>query len=110
MNKLHRRNFLKQSGLAAAGLLTLRLPTWASQPYQGVLQPVHNIPADKALDPKWVRSLYERGLPGLYTKAKNELRYIGMPAGGLHSGTVPRRRRAPLVMADLQRSPRRRGP
>lgn len=88
MNKLPRRNFLKQSGLAAAGLLTLRLSSWAARPYYGVLQPVHNIPADKSLDPAWVKSLYERGLPGVYTKAKNELRYIGMPAGGLHSGTV----------------------
>ncbi|MGX5817220.1 GH116 family glycosyl hydrolase [Chitinophaga lutea] len=85
---LHRRSFLRQSGLAAAGLLTLRLPSWASLPYRGVLSPAHNIPADKQIDPAWMRSLYDRGKPGTYTKSKNELRYIGMPAGGLHSGTV----------------------
>ena len=49
---------------------------------------MHNIPVDKGLDPVWIRSLYERGAPTTYLKSKNELKYIGMPAGGLHAGTV----------------------
>ncbi|MFT4024816.1 MAG: hypothetical protein QM664_13655, partial [Flavihumibacter sp.] len=67
------------------------LPGWTKQVTEAISGPdltLHNIPADKKLDPLWVRSLYERGQPSTYTKAKNELRYIGMPAGGLHSGTV----------------------
>ncbi|MBW7891500.1 MAG: hypothetical protein H3C48_10855, partial [Chitinophagaceae bacterium] len=50
--------------------------------------PIHNIPVDKNLDPAWVRSLYDRGTVTTYLKSKNELKYIGMPAGGLHAGTV----------------------
>ncbi len=49
---------------------------------------IHNIPADKNLDPAWIKSLYNRGSATTYLKSKNELKYIGMPAGGLHSGTV----------------------
>ncbi|WP_298707226.1 GH116 family glycosyl-hydrolase [Chitinophaga sp.] len=87
---MERRNFIRQAGLAAAGLFSLRLEALASPkaPYSGVMLPVHNIPADKQLDPAWVRSLYQRTMPTTYTKTKNELRYIGMPAGGLHTGTV----------------------
>ena len=87
---MKRRQFIRQTGFAAAGILSLRLTGLAqgAKAYSGVLLPQHNIPANKQLDPSWVRSLYERGKPTLYTKAKNELRYIGMPAGGLHTGTV----------------------
>lgn len=83
-----RRSFLKTGGTAAAGWLIL--PSWIKgfgAPYvQGY--PVHNIPGDKRLDPAWIRSLYERGQPTTYLKSKNELKYIGMPAGGLHSGSL----------------------
>ncbi|WP_109700785.1 GH116 family glycosyl hydrolase [Chitinophaga deserti] len=87
---MERRNFIRQAGLAAAGLFAFRLEALAQprEAYSGVLLPVHNIPENKGLDAAWVRSLYERGKPTVYTKAKNELRYIGMPAGGLHTGTV----------------------
>ncbi|WP_341843592.1 GH116 family glycosyl hydrolase [Chitinophaga caseinilytica] len=87
---IHRRNFLKQGGLAAAGILTLRIPALAAtqKPYQGVLQPTHNIPADKSIDAAWIKSLYERGETTVYRKSANELKFIGMPAGGLHAGTV----------------------
>lgn len=44
------------------------------------------IPADKKLDPAWVRSLYARGEePWVVGDA---LRFIGMPVGGLFAGTV----------------------
>jgi len=89
--KMHRRSFIQQTGMGAAGLLTLQLPGWAKSminlpaPFSS---PVHNIPVNKNLDPKWVKSLYERGAATTYLKSKNELQYIGMPAGGLHTGTV----------------------
>ncbi|MDQ0109679.1 uncharacterized protein (DUF608 family) [Chitinophaga terrae (ex Kim and Jung 2007)] len=87
---MKRRQFLRQSSLAAAGMLTLQLPRLGlgKQPYHGVINPEHNIPANKSIDPAWVRSLYERGKPTTYTRQQNELKYIGMPAGGLHAGTV----------------------
>lgn len=89
-NKLPRRRFIQQTGLITAGLLTLDVPSWAKDLFGSFApdQPIHNIPANKNLDPQWVKSLYQRGKATTYLKSKNELRYIGMPAGGLHSGTV----------------------
>jgi len=46
------------------------------------------VPVDKKLDPAWVRSLRERGTPTTYLKSKAELRYIGMPVGGICAGTM----------------------
>ena len=43
---------------------------------------------DKKLDPQWVKSLYNRGLVTQYLKSKNELQYIGMPVGGINTGTL----------------------
>ncbi|WP_119080703.1 GH116 family glycosyl hydrolase [Chitinophaga alhagiae] len=84
---MQRRNFLKHSGLLGFGLLAAELPVWGAfaRPPR---YPEHNIPADKMIDPAWLRSLRERGEPAAYLKSRNELRYIGMPAGGLHAGTV----------------------
>jgi len=44
------------------------------------------IPADKKLVPAWVRSLLERGQKQTYTN--EELKYIGMPVGGIGAGHV----------------------
>jgi non-lysosomal glucosylceramidase len=80
-----RRQFLRHTGLSVIGLLAVP-PAFARGwrvPY-----PLHNIPVDKGLDPAWVKSLYERGKPSTYLKSRNDLQYIGMPAGGLHSGTL----------------------
>ncbi|HEX4084048.1 MAG TPA: GH116 family glycosyl-hydrolase [Chthoniobacteraceae bacterium] len=44
------------------------------------------MPADKKLDPGWVKSLFARGSRTVYRGA--ELEKIGMPAGGLCSGQV----------------------
>lgn len=90
-NKYPRRNFIKQSSLTTTALLSLNLLSWAKDFIASVgndSQPLHNIPAEKNLNPAWIKSLYERGKPTTYCKTKNELRYIGMPAGGLHCGTV----------------------
>ena len=46
----------------------------------------YTIPADKGLTAEWYKSLYERGFPEVYTGI--ELAYIGMPVGGLCTGTV----------------------
>jgi uncharacterized protein (DUF608 family) len=50
------------------------------------LQQATLVPADKGLDPKWVKSLFERGKPTVYTG--DELKWIGMPIGGICCGQV----------------------
>jgi uncharacterized protein (DUF608 family) len=44
------------------------------------------IPADKKLDPAWVKSLFERGQPTAYKGA--DLEKIGMPVGGICAGQL----------------------
>lgn len=86
----NRRDFIKVGAVAAAGWCIL--PGWVfagkSRPPFVDGYPVHNIPADKNIDPDWLKGLYRRGAPTTYRKSKNELLYLGMPAGGLHSGSL----------------------
>ncbi len=84
---MQRRFFLKQSGLLAAGagfskFIPIAGPFTAND-FSGT-----GVPFDKKLDPAWVRSLYERGQATVYRKKKQELRYIGMPVGGICCGNV----------------------
>ena len=44
------------------------------------------IPADKNFDPAWIASLTARGAPEVYTG--ENLRYIGMPVGGICTGQL----------------------
>ncbi|MBI4880926.1 MAG: hypothetical protein HY812_14915 [Planctomycetes bacterium] len=46
----------------------------------------HFVPADKQLDPEWVRALSARGEPDWYSGA--DLRTIGMPIGGICAGQL----------------------
>ena len=84
--KCRRRDFLKSATLVAAGLAFSPMPVMAG-PFE---QEDWNkyIPADKKLHPDWVKSLFERGQPATYTKSRNELRFIGMPVGGVCCGTL----------------------
>ncbi|TKC03622.1 GH116 family glycosyl hydrolase [Pedobacter frigoris] len=82
-----RRDFIKKAGLLTAGFAALQFPVWAQSIFaEGY--PLHNIPENKGIDPAWARSLFNRGDATTYLKSRNELKYIGMPAGGLHAGTV----------------------
>jgi non-lysosomal glucosylceramidase len=84
---IHRRDFIKKTGLLTAGLTALQFPAWSRGIFdQGY--PLHNIAARKNIDPAWIKALYNRGEATAYYKSKNELKYIGMPVGGLHAGTV----------------------
>ncbi len=83
---MERRKFIQNSGLLAAGLYHSPLKAIAGPFAQPPL--LHNIPIDKKLDPQWVKSLYQRGFVTTYKKTKNELQYIGMPIGGIFTGTV----------------------
>lgn len=44
------------------------------------------VPADKKLGPGWVNRLFERGKPAVYMG--DDLKYIGMPVGGLCAGQL----------------------
>ena len=85
---MERRKFLQAVGqLSAAGFFTSSLPVMAG-PFSRGEFPNNYFPGDKKLNAEWVKSLYERGKPTTYKKSKNELRYIGMPVGGICCGSV----------------------
>lgn len=84
---LGRRTFLKSAGMLGAGLFTASLPIAAGPFLPG--EPSHGgVPEDKKLHEQWIGSLTERGIPTTYLKSKNELRFIGMPVGGIMTGTL----------------------
>lgn len=81
--KVDRRNFLRIAGVGSAGLyagLPLIAGPFSSSDFQDI------VPIDKKLSPEWVKSLFERGKPQVYKG--EELKYIGMPVGGICAGQV----------------------
>ncbi len=46
----------------------------------------HLVPADKKLSPAWVKALFERGTPEILRGS--ELKYVGMPVGGIGAGQL----------------------
>ena len=46
----------------------------------------HLVPADKKLSPEWVKSLFARGTPEVLRGS--DLRYVGMPVGGIGAGQL----------------------
>lgn len=83
---MQRRNFLKSSAIFTAGMYASHGRAIAGPFLPDELG--HNIPIDKKLDPEWLKSLSKRGFVTKYLKSKNELQYIGMPVGGVNTGTV----------------------
>lgn len=83
---MERRKFLQNTSLLAAGIYYNPAKAIAGPFVPSPL--LHNIPFDKKLDPQWLKSLYHRGFVTSYKKTKNELQYIGMPVGGIFTGTV----------------------
>ena len=77
-----RRDFLKYMGIVmgatAAGIPPVKLNAVNGIPYY--------IPANKNLDPNRLKQLMERGEPEIFTG--KDLAYIGMPVGGICTGTV----------------------
>ncbi len=76
-----RRDFLKYVGLVSGGVF-IGLPAIGMKNSRSM----YTIPIDKGLSPKWYKSLYERGAAEVYRG--KELAYIGMPIGGMFTGTV----------------------
>ncbi len=68
---------------------SLNLPVKAGSFFSGpVAKDVkYTIPVDKKLTANWLASLYQRGQAARYSHWQ-EQRYIGMPVGGIGSGTV----------------------
>lgn len=84
---LNRRTFLRTVGAGAAAFAALgKTPGVMAGPFEEN-EYLKIIPADKKLDPDWVRSLFDRGRKQVYTNPK-ALEHIGMPVGGLFAGTV----------------------
>ncbi|WP_373564861.1 GH116 family glycosyl-hydrolase [Sphingobacterium sp. E70] len=84
---MDRRSFFKKTSLIGLGVLTSHFTVWSKSIFSWD-NPIHNIPEQKDIDKQWLASLHQRGEKIAYRKSKNELRYIGMPVGGLHTGTV----------------------
>ncbi len=81
---INRRELLKVASAAAAAALVAHVPAMAG-PFQAA-DFEKLVPADKKLKPEWVKSLFDRGTPAVYRG--DELKYIGMPIGGLCSGQL----------------------
>jgi hypothetical protein len=84
---LSRREFIHRSG---AGFMATSLGRYLS-PMAGPfaasdLESNHLVPADKNLDPAWVRGLFERGEKEIYSG--DALLHIGMPCGGIGAGQL----------------------
>ncbi len=85
--RVGRRQFLRiaGAGVAATSLgrpLTVMAGAFAAEDVTGC----HLVPADKQLDPDWVRSLFERGAKEVFRgKALDK---IGMPCGGIGAGQL----------------------
>ncbi|MBM4060637.1 MAG: hypothetical protein FJ265_06015 [Planctomycetes bacterium] len=69
--------FLTAALCASAGPLAAQLAR----------DPAHPIPVEKGLPAAWLASLSARGEPTML-RGWDELRYVGMPAGGIGCGTV----------------------
>ena len=79
-----RRDFLQTIGLGAATMWVSRLPVMAGPFAPGEFEKL--VPADKKLDPEWVKSLFARGTPEVFRD--KDLKFIGMPVGGICAGQV----------------------
>ncbi|HET6386106.1 MAG TPA: GH116 family glycosyl-hydrolase [Armatimonadota bacterium] len=81
-----RRTFLALSGLSLAAAALDAMPVMAG-PFEAA-DFARLIPPIKKLRPAWVHSLYAPGESTVYSKKRGELRYIGMPVGGICAGSL----------------------
>lgn len=85
--EVSRRDFIAATAAGAAGIALSRsvLPVIAG-PFE-TSEYLKIIPTDKKLDPAWLASLTARGEPTVVTDPE-ALKHIGMPIGGLCTGTL----------------------
>ncbi|MDN5205637.1 GH116 family glycosyl-hydrolase [Fulvivirgaceae bacterium BMA10] len=79
-----RRDFLKFSALGIGASTLPPLPIFAGPFTESKNR--HLIPEDKKLSATWIKSLYERGKPEVLKD--DELKYVGMPVGGIACGQL----------------------
>ena len=79
-----RRDFIKTLTIGAAAAAIPVMPVMAG-PFEAS-EHGSLVPADKKLDPQWLKSLFERGTREIYRG--KELEKIGMPVGGLCAGQL----------------------
>jgi non-lysosomal glucosylceramidase len=87
---INRRLFLKNAGAGAIGLMAMGLGKGVSVmagPFE-VSDFEKLVPVDKKLSAAWLRSLTERGEPEVFSGWEQELKYIGMPIGGIGCGQL----------------------
>jgi non-lysosomal glucosylceramidase len=88
--ELNRREFIKMGSVFTLGTSLLGYNSYGAP---GVTEAnvagkyAQLIPADKRLDPEWLRSLFERGTFQSASE-RTALDHIGMPVGGMYAGTV----------------------
>ena len=80
---MDRRLLLKGAAAASAAFLVNQGPLAAAA---GQPASDHYVPADKNLDPEWVKTLFARGNRKIYHG--KELETIGMPCGGICAGQL----------------------
>ncbi len=81
---MHRRDFVRLVGMSTATFLAGTMPAMAGPFESADFEKL--IPPDKKLHPDWVKALYERGTRDVYRG--DDLKYIGMPIGGLCTGQL----------------------
>jgi len=72
------------TGVGALAVLLRGLPAMAGPFETADFQSL--VPEDKKLSPEWGKALFERGEPTVYRGA--DLKYIGMPIGGITTGQL----------------------
>ena len=92
---MERRSFIQLTvGTSAYAFAALRPSSvYAAYGAEGALYrslvPEGATPAAKGIDAAWLASLRQREtVEPVFTKAADELRYIGMPVGGIGCGTL----------------------
>ncbi len=81
---LARRDFIKLASVATAGIFLKRLPAMAGPFTREDFDKL--VPADKKLSADWVKSLFARGGPEVLRGS--DLKYVGMPVGGIGAGQL----------------------
>ncbi|MDQ8195645.1 GH116 family glycosyl-hydrolase [Coraliomargarita sp. SDUM461004] len=84
MTAISRRKFIQAGGLSSALLLIGRLPVMAGPFTAKDFEQL--IPADKKLSANWIAALTKRGAAEVFSG--EELKYIGMPIGGIGCGQL----------------------
>jgi non-lysosomal glucosylceramidase len=90
-SRLNRRSFFKLTGGAflaakAIGGTSTFGDSCCSGDSQVKVHSTHLVPVEKDIDREWIRSLFDKGEPEIYSGS--DLDFIGMPIGGIAAGQM----------------------